>query len=165
LTLPLKIDLGMGFEIERKFLVDHEKWKQLKKPKGTHYRQGYLINDTGRTVRVRITDKLGYITFKGPAKGITRKEFEYNIPRQDGIELLEIFSAPGTEKIRYRIKYAEKLWEVDEFLGDNEGLIIAEIELKDENEEFKKPAWVTDDVSNERKYYNSNLSVNPFKKW
>lgn len=155
----------MGLETERKFLVDHEKWKRVKKPKGMHYRQGYLINDDSRTVRVRITDKLGYITFKGPTKGITRKEFEYKIPLEDGVELLEIFSAPGTEKIRYRIKYEGKLWEVDEFLGDNNGLIIAEIELKDEHEEFKKPDWVTDDVSDEKKYYNSNLSLNPYKQW
>jgi len=155
----------MGFETERKFLVDHEKWKQVKKPKGMHYRQGYLISDSIRTVRVRITDKLGYITFKGPTKGITRKEFEYKIPLEDGVELLEIFSAPCTEKIRYRIKYEGKLWEIDEFLGDNSGLIIAEIELKDEHEEFKKPAWVTDDVSDEKKYYNSNLSLNPYKRW
>lgn len=155
----------MGLETERKFLVDHEKWNRVKKPKGTHYRQGYLINDNKRTVRVRITDKQGYITFKGETKGITRKEFEYKIPREDGIELLTVFSAPGTEKIRYRVRYSGKIWEVDEFLGDNAGLIIAEIELKHEKDEFKKPDWVTKDVSHQKKYYNSNLAINPYKKW
>jgi len=155
----------MGVEIERKFLVDHEKWQLVKKPKGTHYRQGYLVNSDNHTIRIRVTDKQGYITFKGATKGITRTEFEYKIPREDGIELLESFSAREVEKIRYRIRFSGKLWEVDEFLGDNAGLIIAEIELRDENDKFKKPDWVRGEVSDEKKYYNSNLSVNPYKKW
>lgn len=155
----------MGSEIERKFLVDHEKWSRVRKPKGIHYRQGYLANDSKRTIRVRIAGKQGYITFKGETKGITRKEFEYKIPRDDGMELLEIFSAPGTEKIRYRVRFSGKLWEVDEFLGDNAGLIIAEIELTDEKEDFKKPGWVTREVSDQKKYYNSNLAIKPYKKW
>ena len=155
----------MGVEIERKFLVDHEKWQQVIKPAGTHYRQGYLLNDAHRTIRVRVTDKQGYITLKGATTGITRKEYEYKIPVEDGIELLNGFSVSEVEKIRYRIEFAGKLWEVDEFSGDNEGLIMAEIELHNESEKFDRPAWVTHEVSDDERYYNSYLSVHPFKGW
>lgn len=155
----------MGVEIERKFLVDHEKWKKVSKPKGTHYRQGYLLNDDHRTIRVRVTDKQGYITLKGASSGISRKEYEYKIPVEDGIELLDGFAQSEVEKIRYRIDFAGKLWEVDEFLGDNDGLIMAEIELKHEDEEFDRPGWVTDEVSDDERYYNSYLSTRPYNKW
>jgi adenylate cyclase len=155
----------MAVEIERKFLVDLEKWRKVKKPGGTNYRQGYVLNDSQRTIRIRVTDKQGYITLKGVTKGITRKEFEYKIPKVDGDELLEIFAASEVEKIRYRIRFSGKLWEVDEFLGKNAGLVVAEIELKDENEQFEKPDWVTGEVSNDQRYYNSNLSTRPYKNW
>ncbi len=155
----------MSLEIERKFLVDHEKWRQAMKPTGAHYRQGYLLNDDQRTIRVRVTDHQGFITLKGATTGITRKEYEYKIPVEDGNELLDGFARSEIEKIRYRIDFAGKLWEVDEFLGDNEGLIMAEIELKSETEEFEKPAWVTVEVSNDDRYYNSYLSTHPYKKW
>jgi CYTH domain-containing protein len=155
----------MGVEIERKFLVDHEKWGKIIKPRGTHYRQGYLLNEDDRTIRVRVTEKQGYITIKGSTSGISRKEYEYKIPVEDGIELLDAFATSEVEKIRYRIDFSDKLWEVDEFLGDNDGLIMAEIELKRENEEFKKPDWVTGEVSDDERYYNSNLSIRPFKEW
>lgn len=155
----------MGVEIERKFLVDHKKWRQLVKPEGTHYRQGYLLNDDLRTIRVRVTDKQGFITLKGATNGITRKEYEYKIPVEDGNELLDGFAQSEVEKIRYRIEVAGKLWEIDEFLGDNKGLIMAEIELKRDDEQFELPGWVTIEVSDDARYYNSNLSVNPFAKW
>jgi adenylate cyclase len=155
----------MGVEIERKFLVDHKKWAQLLKPAGTHYRQGYLLNDDLRTIRVRVTDQQGFITLKGATSGITRKEFEYNIPLEDGIAILDSFAVSEVEKIRYRVEFAGKIWEVDEFSGDSEGLIMAEIELKDEVEEFEKPDWVTGEVSDDARYYNSNLSTNPYKNW
>jgi adenylate cyclase len=155
----------MGLEIERKFLVDHEKWKHVIKPKGTPYRQGYLLNDNLRTIRVRVTDKKGYITLKGATSGISRKEFEYAIPLVDGVELLDDFAKSHVEKVRFRIRFKGKLWEVDEFSGDNTGLILAEIELKDEKEGFDKPAWITREVSDDERYYNSNLSVKPFSKW
>ena len=155
----------MGVEIERKFLVDHEKWRQVIKPTGTHYRQGYLLNDDERTIRVRVTDQQGFITLKGATTGITRKEYEYKIPVEDGNELLDSFALSEIEKIRYRIEFGDKLWEVDEFLGDNEGLIMAEIELKNETEKFEKPGWATKEVSDDERYYNSNLSTHPFKKW
>jgi CYTH domain-containing protein len=155
----------MGVEIERKFLVDHEKWKRLVKPAGTHYRQGYLLNDDHRTIRIRITDKQGFITFKGASSGISRKEYEYKIPIEDGVELLDEFAVSEVEKIRYKITHVGKLWEIDEFLGDNEGLIMAEIELKSEDEQFELPEWITHDVSDDDRYYNSSLSIHPFKKW
>jgi adenylate cyclase len=155
----------MGVEIERKFLVDHEKWQQLKKPAGTHYRQGYLLNDDHRTIRIRVTETEGFVTFKGASSGISRKEYEYKIPVEDGIELLDGFAVSEVEKVRYRIDYEGKLWEVDEFWGDNEGLIMAEIELKNETEEFGQPDWITHEVSNDDRYYNSSLSTHPFKKW
>ena len=155
----------MGVEIERKFLVDHASWQQLTKPQGTHYRQGYLLNDQHRTIRVRVTDKEGFITLKGPTSGISRKEFEYSIPIKDGNEILDGFALSEVEKVRYRIGFEGKLWEVDEFLGDNTGLIMAEIELLHEEEEFEKPVWITSEVSDDERYYNSNLSTNPYKNW
>jgi adenylate cyclase len=155
----------MGVEIERKFMVDHEKWKSLKKPAGTHYHQGYLLDHSNCTIRVRIAGVYGFITIKGSSSGISRKEFEYKIPATDAAELIKSFARSAVEKIRYKIKFAGKLWEIDEFLGDNEGLIIAEIELKSENEEFEKPTWITNEVSDDDRYYNSSLAKYPFKNW
>ncbi|HZY36481.1 MAG TPA: CYTH domain-containing protein [Mucilaginibacter sp.] len=155
----------MGIEIERKFLVNPEKWGALKKPSGTHYHQGYLLDDVNCTIRVRLAGKVGFITIKGPNLGITRKEFEYKIPAAEASELIGGFAKSAVEKVRYKIKFAGKLWEVDEFLGDNEGLLMAEIELKDEHEVFEKPAWITAEVSGDVRYYNSNLANNPFKNW
>lgn len=155
----------MGVEIERKFLVDHDKWEQVLKPAGTLYRQGYLLNDDHRTIRVRVTDKQGYITLKGASSGISRKEYEYMIPVSDGIELLDGFAKSEVEKVRYRIDFAGHLWEVDEFLGDNAGLIMAEIELKQETATFERPDWITNEVSDDERYYNSYLSVHPYKTW
>jgi adenylate cyclase len=155
----------MGVEIERKFLVDKTKWQQVVKPTGTHYRQGYLLDDAKRTIRVRTTDKHGFLTIKGITTGITRKEYEYKIPVEDGIEMLDAFAESEVEKIRYNIAFEGKLWEVDEFHGDNEGLLMAEIELQHEDETFTKPEWITTEVSDDGRYYNSNLSKNPFKNW
>jgi adenylate cyclase len=155
----------MGVEIERKFLVDYEKWNKLPKLEGTHFRQGYLVNSKNKTIRVRTTDQQGFITFKGESKGISRKEFEYKIPVEEGNELLDIFAESEIEKIRFRIQHEGHLWEVDQFLGDNEGLLMAEIELKSETETFTLPDWVTNEVSDDNRYYNSYLSTNPFKSW
>ena len=155
----------MGIEIERKFLVDHEKWNQVAKPAGTYFRQGYLLNENNRTLRVRVADTRAFITIKGGTSGISRKEFEYEIPPADGIELLNNFAISQVEKTRYCIDFAGKLWEIDEFYGDNAGLITAEIELKHEDEAFELPEWVAVEVSMDARYYNSNLSVNPFNTW
>ena len=155
----------MGIEIERKYLVDHEKWKQLNKPEPAYLKQGYIINNDNQVVRVRIASKVGYLTIKGANKGIARKEYEYPIPLTDAAELLQSFAASVIEKNRYCISFAGKLWEVDEFSGDNAGLIVAEIELQFEEEKFEIPDWVASEVSGDARYYNSNLSTCPFSEW
>ncbi|MEN0052784.1 MAG: CYTH domain-containing protein [Mucilaginibacter sp.] len=155
----------MAVEIERKFLVDHEKWQQLAKPEGKHYRQGYILSDNTKTIRVRVTPEHGYITIKGATKGISRSEYEYTIPAAEGVELLDNFAVSELEKIRYNISFEGKIWEVDEFLGQNKGLLMAEIELEHETETFKLPEWITLEVTDDKRYYNSALSVNPYSKW
>ncbi|WP_121809826.1 CYTH domain-containing protein [Mucilaginibacter kameinonensis] len=155
----------MAIEIERKFLVDHEKWQQVAKPEPMHFRQGYIFSDEKKTIRIRVTDAEGYITIKGSSAGFSRSEFEYIIPAADGVQLLDNFAVSELEKYRFNINYAGKLWEVDEFLGDNQGLLMAEIELDSEDEKFELPPWVTIEVTGDKRYYNSFLSVNPFKNW
>jgi CYTH domain-containing protein len=155
----------MGVEIERKFLVDRDQWQQMPKPIGTYFRQGYILSEPGKTIRVRVTPDEGFITIKGGTKGLSRLEYEYAIPAVDGEELLDNFAISELQKRRYRIDVAGKEWEVDEFLGDNKGLLVAEIELESEGEKFILPPWVTTEVSGDARYYNSNLSVTPFCKW
>jgi adenylate cyclase len=155
----------MGAEIERKFLVDHEKWSLVDKPEGTHYRQGYILSNKQETVRVRISDTKGFLNLKSRVSEITRKEFEYEIPLEDGIEILNLFTKNGTEKIRYCIPFKGKIWEVDVFLGDNTGLVVAEIELISEDEEFEVPGWITKEVTDDGRYTNSSLAQHPFKGW
>lgn len=155
----------MGLEIERKFLVDHEKWQNYAKPAGVHYRQGYLADEPHKTIRVRIAGDKGFITIKGASENISRKEFEYPIPASEAAELIDDFAEGVVEKTRYKIGFEGKVWEVDEFAGDNEGLIMAEVELLSENEAFKKPAWIAAEVSGDIRFYNSCLSRNPYKNW
>jgi len=155
----------MGLEIERKYLVDHDKWKQIEKPTGQLYRQGYLLTDPNKTIRVRLTTTNGFLTIKGLSIGATRPEFEYEIPVDEAKELLDNFSIYELSKNRYKILFSDKIWEVDEFLGDNVGLIVAEIELASEDEHFDIPVWVTRDVTGEEKYNNSNLTIVPYKNW
>jgi adenylate cyclase len=156
----------MGIEIERKFLVDHEKWNQLDKPKGSHYKQGYILSDEKRTVRIRVTDKASFITLKGKMEGrMSRAEYEYEIPIADGNEIMASLTEYGTEKIRYCIPAGPHTWEVDVFLGDNEGLIVAEIELQSEDDEFERPDWITGEVTEDTRYSNARLGTNPFKNW
>jgi adenylate cyclase len=155
----------MPKEIERKFLINHAKWEQVEKPIGDFYRQGYLLTDPSKTIRIRLTDTNAFLTIKGLSVGATRPEFEYEIPMQDAKELLDSFAVSELSKVRYKIKFKGKIWEVDEFLGDNLGLIIVEIELKSENEAFDLPDWIDKEVTGEQKYYNSNLTIVPFKDW
>jgi adenylate cyclase len=155
----------MPTEIERKFLVDHEKWNGLAKPKGNVYKQGYILSEEKRTVRIRVTPDAAYITLKGASTGISRSEYEYTIPLDDGNEILQNFATSAVEKTRYNINYAGHLWEVDVFDGANTGLIVAEIELDSEDEQFEKPAWVGAEVSYESRYTNASLSVKPYKDW
>jgi CYTH domain-containing protein len=155
----------MGKEIERKYLIDLEKWEKVEKPVGELYRQGYLLTDPDKTIRVRLAGANGFLTIKGRSAGATRSEYEYEIPFSDATELLDSFSISALSKIRYKIPFNNKVWEVDEFLGDNAGLIIAEIELESEEEQFERPEWVDKEVTGEERYYNSNLTIKPYKSW
>ncbi|HTF80696.1 MAG TPA: CYTH domain-containing protein [Cytophagales bacterium] len=155
----------MGVEIERKFKVYHEKWQQLQKNEGELYIQGYITTDAHKTIRVRVTSEKAYFTLKGISHGAVRKEFEYEIPQADAQELLEHFASAQLHKIRHKVVVSGKIWEVDVFKGDNEGLIIAEIELTDVGEDFEIPDWVSEEVTGQEKYYNSNLTLKPYKSW
>lgn len=155
----------MGVEIERKFLVDHEKWNQVEKPEGMIIRQGYMHKEPSKTIRIRVRDKESYITIKGKSHGISRSEYEYKIPLNDGNEMLASFCDAIIDKVRYCITYAGKFWEIDVFAGDNNGLIVAEIELDNEHEQFDVPDWIDVEVTEDKRYYNSNLSVNPYSSW
>ncbi|QOW10466.1 CYTH domain-containing protein [Kaistella flava (ex Peng et al. 2021)] len=155
----------MGVEIERKFLVNHDKWEQVEKPSGEFYRQGYLLTDPKKTIRVRQTSDKGFLTIKGISVGATRAEYEYEIPFEEAKELLDQFSVAELSKIRYKISIDNHIWEVDVFSGKNEGLIVAEIELKSEDETFEIPGWIDREVTGEEKYYNSNLVSEPFSNW
>jgi CYTH domain-containing protein len=155
----------MAQEIERKFLIDLDKWRSLKLPVGNHYRQGYLLTDPQKTIRVRLTDTKGYLTIKSANTGATRLEFEYEIPLHEAGELLDNFSISELSKIRYNIEYKGKCWEIDEYLGDNKGLFVAEIELQSADESFERPDWITIEVTDDKRYYNSNLTTNPYSNW
>ena len=152
----------MPKEIEKKFLVKKDVWRNVG---GTYYRQGYLSSVKERTVRVRIIEDKGYLTIKGIAVGATRLEFEYEIPREDADTLLGICEQPLIEKNRTRVEHDGFIWEVDEFFGDNRGLIIAEIELQSEDQEFSRPDWVGEEVTGDSRYFNANLIKNPYTTW
>lgn len=154
----------MAKEIERKFLVKNLSWKT--QAEGILYRQGYLSSVKERTVRVRIINDKAYMTIKGANSGITRLEYEYEIPFADAsIMLDQLVERPIIEKYRYQIQQGSLTWEIDEFLGDNTGLIVAEIELQDEHQTFDHPDWLGQEVSDDSRYYNSNLVLNPYKTW
>ncbi|QAA82414.1 CYTH domain-containing protein [Aequorivita sp. H23M31] len=153
-------------EIERKFLVTSEAFKN-EAFKRARILQGFLNSNPHRTVRVRIHGETGYITIKGKPNesGTTRFEWEKQIPIAEAEQLLHLCEAGIIEKTRYEVQNDDHIFEVDEFSGDNEGLIVAEIELKDEAEPFHKPEWLGREVTGQVKYYNSNLSKNPFRDW
>ncbi|MBW1994277.1 MAG: CYTH domain-containing protein, partial [Deltaproteobacteria bacterium] len=151
-------------EIERKFLVKDESFRSL--AKGARYRQGYLNSAKERVVRVRTIDDEGFLTIKGITVRATRIEYEYKIPVEEAeVMLSELCEKPLIEKNRYKIIYEGLTWEVDEFFGDNQGLILAEVELKSEDQKFKKPEWIGEEVTGDPKYFNSNLIKNPYKYW
>lgn len=152
----------MGIEIERKFLVYGETWKTVEP---SYFCQGYLNRDKERTVRVRVGADSAMITVKGKSAGPARAEFEYAIPADDAKQLLELCEQPLIEKNRYVVEHAGKNWEVDEFLGANLGLVVAEIELASEDETFDLPNWVAAEVTDDPRYFNSRLSVQPFSTW
>lgn len=152
----------MAKEIERKFLVLDQTYKQY--AEGVYYQQGYLASKP--SVRVRIIDKEAFLTIKGAATGFSRSEYEYRIPYEDGLEMLhELCQKPIIEKYRYKVEYAGFIWEIDEFLKENEGLVVAEIELETEEQEFQKPPFIGEEVTFDKRYRNSSLVSNPFKSW
>jgi len=153
----------MGLEIERKFLVDPSKWTPT--GQGTQMVQAYLSLDPHPTVRIRIAGNKAFITIKGRSESITRPEFEYEIPVTDARELQQMAISNPVEKIRHKIVHEGFLWEVDVFSGKNEGLIMAEIELESEDQEFPRPDWLLEEVSDDGRYYNSFLSGCPFTEW
>lgn len=156
----------MSLEIERKFLIKNNEFKKESYQKTT-IKQGYLNANKNRTVRVRITDHKAFITIKGKSNsaGTTRFEWEKEIDKNEAEQLLLLCEPSIIDKTRFLIKSEHHIYEVDEFYGDNIGLIIAEIELNSENENFKKPLWLGEEVTGELKYYNSSLSKTPFKDW
>ena len=154
----------MGTEIERKFLVLNSNYR--KGASSGFYRQGYLLSEREKVVRVRVCNAKGYLSVKGMANGITRPEFEYEIPEQDANEMLDTFCRDAIlEKNRYILNVKGFRWEIDEFLGSNEGLVVAEIELQSESEAFPRPDWLGVEVSLDPRYYNNNLVRHPFREW
>jgi len=154
----------LGIEIERKFLIKSDEWKSLGKRK--FYQQGYLLVDKNRTIRIRTVEEKGFITIKGSGRGISRSEFEYQIPVEEARIILEtLCEKPLIKKYRTKIKLNNLVWEVDEFIDENYGLVIAEVELENENQKIDIPSWIGDEVTGEIKYYNSMLIKNPFTNW
>jgi CYTH domain-containing protein len=155
----------MGIEIERKFLVHKDKWEAAAKGTGKLLVQGYLFASAEKSVRVRIAGSKAFITIKGSTTGATRAEFEYEIPLADAQQMLNTLAESKIEKTRYGIEHDHKVWEVDVFYGPNSGLIVAEIELPNENEPLTLPDWVATEVTDDVRYYNSNLATNPYCNW
>jgi len=155
----------MSHEIERKFLVKGE--YKTHAMRSSRIVQGYLSSVTGRTVRIRIKGEKGYITVKGKSNesGLSRYEWEKEIPLNEAEELLLLCEPGAIDKTRYEIQAGKHIFEVDEFYGDNEGLTLAEVELESEDESYEKPEWLGEEVTGDRRYYNSSLTKHPFKNW
>ncbi|MFW2388618.1 MAG: CYTH domain-containing protein [Polyangiales bacterium] len=154
----------MGEEIERKFLVRNEAWRES--AEAVPFRQGFLSTEPERTVRVRIAGTRGMITVKGKTVGARREEFEYEIPTADAQSMLDsLCKRPLVEKVRYTVPLGRHVWEIDVFEGANAGLIVAEIELSAEDEVFERPEWLGDEVTDDPRYFNSNLVAHPYRDW
>ncbi len=153
----------MGLEIEHKFLVRNDSWRTVE---GTPYRQGYLNSNLHRVVRVRTMGEQAVLTVKGLNTGAVRTEFEYEIPLDDANAILDnLCERPLIEKTRYKVEFAGHTWEVDEFFGDNAGLVVAELELQSVDEAFEKPDWLGEEVTDDPRYFNSNLVLRPYTTW
>jgi len=153
----------MAFEIERKFLVDTDKWSPV--DLGIKMKQAYLGLYPSPTVRIRIAGNAAFLTIKGRSETIARPEFEYEVPVEDAIEMMKLAISEPVEKTRYEIWFEGFLWEVDIFSGKNNGLVMAEIELESVNQQFPRPDWLLQEVSADGRYYNSYLSMHPFQQW
>ncbi|MBL8279201.1 MAG: CYTH domain-containing protein [Pelomonas sp.] len=154
----------MGIEIERKFLVASDAWR-AQAGRATRFSQGYLSRDPARTVRVRLAGEQAFLTIKGATTGASRAEFEYAVPLADARALLAMCDGPVVEKVRHLCVHEGMTWEVDEFLGANAGLVLAEIELSSEDQPFGRPAWLGEEVTGDARYVNANLAVRPFSAW
>lgn len=165
LSTTRRIDMS-GFEIERKFLVRKDKDFKALATSDTHIQQGY-ISAKGATVRIRIRGDKGFLTIKSPSRngGLSRYEFEKEISLEEAQQLMKLCEPPIIDKRRYLVEYAGHTFEIDEFYGDNEGLVIAEVELNDEGEVFEKPEFIGPEVTGDRRFYNSNLRMMPFTIW
>ena len=155
----------MGIEIERKFLVTNDSWREAASV-AIPIKQGYLAGSKQASVRVRLQGDTANLNIKSATLGVRRQEFEYAIPLEEAETILTtLCQRPIIEKTRYMVSYANKQWEVDVFEGDNAGLIVAELELHDEAEQFERPPWVGEEVSDDPRYYNTCLSQHPYKDW
>lgn len=154
----------MPQEIERKFLLRNDAWKPAI-IRRLEIKQGYLNTDPKRTVRVRIKGDQGYLTIKSESVGISRQEFEYEIPYEEARSLILLCEPPVIDKVRHEVKHEGHLWEIDVFAGANEGLSVAEIELSAEDEGFSPPPWLGEEVSHDPRYFNSQLVACPFCDW
>lgn len=154
----------MGYEIERKFLLKNSSWRGL--GTGEYYRQGYFISDKERTVRIRTREDTGILTIKGPQINNVCREYEYPIPLADATYMLHhLCMQPIIEKTRYKIPVHPFIWEIDEFYGENKGLILAEVELESSNQPVQFPSWIGKEVTGEARFYNANLIHYPYQKW
>lgn len=155
----------MAIEIERKFLVRDDSWRPHAST-AAYYRQGYLVTSRRCSVRVRVAGDDGFLNIKGATLGASRAEYEYPIPVQDAEEMLErLCTRPLIEKTRYFVRSGRHTWEVDVFEGENTGLVLAEIELRHAHEEFERPAWLGEEVTDDRRYYNARLVEHPYREW
>ncbi len=155
----------MATEIERKFLVRSDAWREQVQH-SEHYVQGYLANTRLSSIRVRVTDDQGWLNIKRAVPGVERDEYDYSIPADDARELLaSLCEGHLIEKTRYSVRCAEQLWEIDVFEGDNAGLTIAEIELKSPAQTFERPIWLGEEISHDLRYYNNMLAMHPYKNW
>ncbi len=153
----------MGKEIERKYLVDLDKWAWKGTP--VEIKQAYLSIENGKIIRIRTSGEKAYLTIKGKLQGITRDEFEYPVPYADALQLMNFSVSFPVEKTRYILPSGDIKWEIDVFHGLNDGLVVAEVELTSEDQEFEKPDWILEEVSHDERYFNFNLSLRPFQKW
>ena len=154
----------MAKEIERKYLVEKAFVETLQG--GARIKQGYIATKDKTAVRARVKGDKAFLTLKGANKGMTRTEFEYAISVEDAESIIDELCSGGViDKTRYEVNFSGYIWEVDIFYGENEGLIVAEVELSDENEVFEKPPWLLEEVTNDPRYYNSNLLTNPYSNW
>jgi len=155
----------MGVEIERKFLIRDNSWRE-QADSGTEYQQAYLVGSKTASVRVRIEGDRAFLNIKSATLGITRQEFEYPIPMDEARAMLKnLCEQPVIDKTRYHLQHEGHTWEIDEFKGDNAGLLVAEIELAHEDEAFVRPDWLGEEVSADPRYYNVCLVKNPYKHW